>query len=236
VIIDVKDPIDDTFEVELKKLEQQVERPKEVTRPKLDPFKEKLKRFSEPFMIPNLPQGKSLEINILQTWGDANYLGMTGIEIFDLEGRLVQLDGQHDISASPCDINLLMGYGTDPRTVDKLVDGVNFTNDDFHAWLTPFTQGEDHTISIRLPQTKQISMLRFWNYNKSRIHSFRGARLLTCHLDGKLIFRGEVAKAPGNTKDPASCCEIVLFTDSDTILSRIDENDWLNDIQLTSGG
>ena len=96
-----------------------------------------------------------------------------------------------------------MGYGTDPRTVDKLVDGTHFTNDDFHAWLTPFTQGEDHTISITLPATKQISMIRFWNYNKSRIHSFRGARLLTCHLDNKLIFKGEISKAPGNTKDPA---------------------------------
>jgi len=45
-------------------------------------------------------------------------------------------------------------------------------------------------------------MIRIWNYNKSRIHSFRGARLLTCHLDEQMIFKGEVAKAPGNTKDP----------------------------------
>jgi len=127
-----------------------------------------------------------------------------------------------------------MGYGTDPRTVDKLVDGNYFTNDDFHAWLTPFTQGEDHTISIKLPYKKEISMIRIWNYNKSRIHSFRGARLLTCQLDGRTIFQGEISRAPGNTKDPAACCEIILFTDNDAILSRIDRNDWLNQIQLVS--
>lgn len=92
-----------------------------------------------------------LEFTILDTWGDANYLGLTGIEIFDGLGNSVELDGKRDIRASPSDINLLMGYGTDPRTADKLVDGTYFTNDDFHTWLTPFTQGEDHIITITLP-------------------------------------------------------------------------------------
>jgi hypothetical protein len=73
-------------------------------------------------------------------------------------------------------------------------------------------------------------MIRIWNYNKSRIHSFRGARLLTCKLDEKLIYRGEIAKAPGNTIDPSTCCEIILLTDNDSILNKIDSNDWLNKI------
>lgn len=75
-------------------------------------------------------------------------------------------------------------------------------------------------------------MIRIWNYNKSRIHSFRGARLVTCELDGKMIFKGEITKAPGNTQDPAACCEIILFTDDEETLFAIDKNDWLNDIQL----
>jgi len=168
-----------------------------------DKFSKCLKEFEQPFEIPELPMGSTLEFNILQTWGDSNYLGLTGIEVFDGEGNPVKIDGLKDISATPCDINLLMGYGTDPRTVDKLVDGNYFTNDDFHAWLTPYTQGEDHLITIKLGALTSVSMIRIWNYNKSRIHSFRGARLLTCTLDNKLIFRGEISKAPGNTKDPA---------------------------------
>jgi len=75
-------------------------------------------------------------------------------------------------------------------------------------------------------------MIRLWNYNKSRIHSYRGARLLTCHLDSQLIFKGEVAKAPGNTKDPGQCCEILLFTDNESILMQIDRDDWVNGISL----
>ena len=35
------------------------------------------------------------------------------------------------------------------------------------------------------------------NYNKSRIHSSRGARHMRMFLDGHMIFSGEIAKANG---------------------------------------
>jgi hypothetical protein len=41
------------------------------------------------------------------------------------------------------------------------------------------------------------SFLPFWNYNKSRIHSYRGARFVEVSLHDCFIFRGEIAKAPG---------------------------------------
>ena len=98
-------------------------------------------------------------------------------------------------------------------------------------WLTPFTQGEDHTITINMGKETQVSMIRIWNYNKSRIHSYRGARIVNIDLDGKTIFKGEIRKAPGNTKDPEQCCEIVLFTENEAILEMIDMCDWLNDLE-----
>ena len=192
-------------------------------------FKEKLATFEEPFDIPELPKGQKLEFNIVQTWGDINYLGLTGIEVFDGHGRQIEIKAEQ-IKASPCDINLLLGYGNDPRTVDKLVDGTYFTNDDFHAWLTPFTQGEDHSISIDLGQSTQISLIRVWNYNKSRIHSHRGARFVTATLDERPIFQGEIKRAPGNTNDLPQCCEVILFTQQMSILSAIDADDWVNSV------
>ena len=130
---------------------------------------------------------------------------------------------------------MLPGYGTDPRTVEKLVDGNYFTNDDLHVWLTPFTSGEDHTITIDLGKRTILSMIRIWNYNKSRIHSYRGAKTLSCSFDNKVIFKGEIKKAPGNTNDPEACCEIILFTENETILQRIDKKDWLNQHEIASG-
>ena len=95
-------------------------------------------KLEEELTIPELPSGKRLYFNVLETWGDMNYLGLTGIEIFDSNGNQVQLEDAQ-ISAFPPDVNVLPGYGADPRTVEKLIDGNYFTNDDLHVWLTPFT-------------------------------------------------------------------------------------------------
>ena len=50
-----------------------------------------------------------------------------------------------NILSSP-HINYVSLLGNDPRTVDNLVDGNNFTCDELHAWLAPFTKGSDHLI------------------------------------------------------------------------------------------
>lgn len=50
------------------------------------------------------------------------------------------------------------------------------TCDDAHVWLAPFTPGALHTVTIQLDAPATLGALRVWNYNKSRIHSLRGAR------------------------------------------------------------
>lgn len=39
------------------------------------------------FSIPELPIGRELVINILSTWGDRFYVGLTGIEIYTASGE-----------------------------------------------------------------------------------------------------------------------------------------------------
>lgn len=148
----------------------------------------------EDFEIPVLPQGRHLVVNIMSTWGDRHYVGLNGIEIFSSTGEPVK---PVDITADPPDINILPAYGKDPRVVTNLIDGVHLTQDDMHLWLAPFTPGRRHVISVDLGVRCCLAMIRVWNYNKSRIHSFRGAREMEMSLDGRCIFRGEIAKASG---------------------------------------
>lgn len=148
----------------------------------------------EEFEIPVLPQGQRLVINILTTWGDRHYVGLNGLEVFSSSGE--PLRPAH-ISADPPDINILPAYGKDPRVVSNLIDGVNRTQDDMHLWLAPFTPGRNHTIFLNFGAPFHVAMIRVWNYNKSRIHSFRGVKEVEMLLDGRCIFRGEIAKASG---------------------------------------
>ncbi|XP_029978131.1 protein KIAA0556 isoform X2 [Sphaeramia orbicularis] len=178
----------------------------------------------EEFEIPVLPQGQRLVINILSTWGDRHYVGLNGLEVFSSSGE--PLRPAH-ICADPPDINILPAYGKDPRVVTNLIDGVNRTQDDMHLWLAPFTPSRSHTIFLDFGTPYQVAMIRVWNYNKSRIHSFRGVKEVEMLLDGRCIFRGEIAKASGTLSGGLDQFgDTILFTTDDEILeamSRYDE-------------
>ncbi|KAM9837979.1 katanin-interacting protein [Aulostomus maculatus] len=178
----------------------------------------------EEFEIPVLPRGQRLVINILSTWGDRHYVGLNGLEVFSSSGEPLQ---PAHIHADPPDINILPAYGKDPRVVTNLIDGVNRTQDDMHLWLAPFTPGRCHTIFLDFRDPFQVAMIRVWNYNKSRIHSFRGAKEVEMLLDGRCIFRGEIAKASGTLSGGLDQFgDTILFTTDDEILeamSRYDE-------------
>ncbi|KAK9499202.1 hypothetical protein O3M35_002281 [Rhynocoris fuscipes] len=177
----------------------------------------------EDFIIPELPSGKHLVFDITSTWGDRHYVGLNGIEIFSVSGELVQVA---NITAHPADINVLPEYCKDPRVVENLLDKVNRTRDDMHLWLTPFTQGKHHYISITLQQKQAIAMIRIWNYNKSRIHSYRGVKDMQITLDGQKIFQGEIARANGGILGGTDAFgDTILFTTDEEILERVAQND-----------
>jgi hypothetical protein len=178
-------------------------------------------------LTPTLPAGRYLRINILSTWGDKHYVGLNGIELFDASGKPV-VCGIEQIQANPSDINVLDEYDNDPRVVTNLIDNINFTCDDNHTWLTPFSAGRNHTITIDLQKTVVLSMIRVWNYNKSRVHSTRGARFVEMKLDSAIIFKGEIKKSSGGTvniQEYDSCSECILYTQDDRILNEIQAND-----------
>ncbi|KFQ93193.1 Uncharacterized protein KIAA0556, partial [Nipponia nippon] len=171
------------------------------------------------FKIPVLPYGQHLVIDIQTTWGDRHYVGLNGIEVFSSKGEPVQIS---KITAEPPDINILPAYGNDPRTVTNLIDGVNRTQDDMHLWLAPFTPGKPHFIFIDFVNSCQVAMIRIWNYNKSRIHSFRGVKDIVMVLDEQCIFKGEIAKASGTLSGaPEHFGDTILFTTDDDILEAI---------------
>ncbi|XP_061849540.1 katanin-interacting protein isoform X2 [Colius striatus] len=171
------------------------------------------------FKIPVLPYGQHLVIDIRTTWGDRHYVGLNGIEVFSSKGEPVQIS---KITANPPDINILPAYGNDPRVITNLIDGVNRTQDDMHLWLAPFTPGKPHFIFIDFVNSCQVAMIRIWNYNKSRIHSFRGVKDIVMVLDERCIFKGEIAKASGTLSGaPEHFGDTILFTTDDDILEAI---------------
>ncbi|KAM9305565.1 katanin-interacting protein [Gastrophryne carolinensis] len=188
------------------------------------------KDYGTDFQIPVLPYGQRICIKISTTWGDRHYVGLNGIEIFSSFGNPVQIS---KIEACPSNINILPEYGKDPRVVTNVVDGVNKTQDDMHLWLAPFTPGKVHYIYLDFESPCKVAMIRIWNYNKSRIHSFRGVKDIEIVLDNTTIFKGEIAKASG-TLSGEQFGDTILFTTSDEILQAISIHDETFDEELES--
>lgn len=140
-----------------------------------------------------------------------------------------------NVRADPADINVLPEYGRDPRTVRNLVDGTNFTRDDMHTWLAPLgycgqEAGPDGArplavIHMELSTLVTVSMIRIFNYNKSRTHAARGVRMCKILLDGKPVFQGELRMAPGLLTSPDLASECVLFTTESSVLNEIARHD-----------
>jgi len=45
-------------------------------------------------------------------------------------------------------MNVIPGHSGDYRTIDKLINDKNLTNDDKNMWLIPFSAGKNHIITI----------------------------------------------------------------------------------------
>lgn len=186
----------------------------------------------QPVQIPNMPAGQRLKFSILSTWGDQHYVGLCGLEFFDDRGSPIKFRSpSQSITAVPLDVNVLPGYGSDPRVVSNLLDSVNWTCDDLHVWLAPFSSGQEHYIAVTMDRHVTLSLIRIWNYNKSRIHSARGVRELAITLDNRTIFRGEIAQAPGRMKEADQFCEYILFTQDEKVLKAIERRDWVKDFE-----
>ena len=201
------------------------------------------------FATPVLPRGQTLRVEIFSTWGDRYYVGLNGIDIFDHAGKLLSMArGDRStvakVTGNPMSINVLPEYHNDPRDVANLVDGMNFTRDDLHVWLAPLDSvvrpGADApdgvsphdadpallaSVTITFAQPTALSMVRMFNYNKSRTHCARGVRRCRLRLDDAVIFEGEVRMATGLLTSADTVSEVVLFTTDPTTLEKVAKHD-----------
>ena len=82
---------------------------------------------------------------------------------------------------------------------EKLIDQNYRTRDEDHIWKCKFDRKEIE-LKLEFDAVRQIGLVRIWNYNKSRIYSYRGVKDLLIFLDDAKIFDGQIEKAHGELK------------------------------------
>eukprot|EP00892_Ulva_mutabilis_P007841 jgi/Ulvmu1/5429/UM022_0224.1 len=141
---------------------------------------------------PTSPRGilcRTLVVEVLSTWGDADFVGLTAVRAVDGSGKPIDLPPS-SVQTDPRDLNTIAGHSGDDRTPDKLVDPVCVTTDDRHMWLAPCAHGSGRVCTITLQVASEpqlISGVMLWNYNKDAEGTLRGVGTVRVMADGKLI-------------------------------------------------
>lgn len=171
----------------------------------------------EPYsdVIPVSPSGQILELIIHSTWGDQNYVGLNGLEIWNTKGEIIKISS---ISSKDFKINKL-----DPRSkLKNIVNGNYNTSDDIQTWVAELKKRKSK-ITLEFERVQKIAMIRVWNYNRNRVHARRGIKHLEIRLDQKVIFSNEIVCGQGDKSHPA--VEPIIFTTEEEVFDRIAQND-----------
>ena len=114
------------------------------------------------YETPLYPCGCIFKFVLLSTHGDPFYVGLTGVELADADGTLLDIDAEN-VHAEPRDVNCLPENSDRPRdtrTLDKLVDGVADAADGAHCWLAPFVGGTNAIFVCFDAQAARASLLK----------------------------------------------------------------------------
>ncbi len=113
-----------------------------------------------------------MQIILENNWGDPFHIGLTSIGLLEANSRQLIPLRPDQLSLSFCDEN----EDSENPELQKLVDGVDVTNDPSHMWSCPVKPSAQHcpTITVTLDAPTAIHGIRVWNYNATMEDSFKG--------------------------------------------------------------
>ena len=136
----------------------------------------------------NIKTPKYIEFNkirfiISSNYGHHKYVGLTGIELFNVKGDAINIESALTIGALPKDLKTLYNDEKENRIFENVFNKINNTNDSDNMWVTKLKKNNPLPfIELYFKEKLRVSKIRIYNYNE-RDKLNIGAKTIELYLD-----------------------------------------------------
>ena len=110
---------------------------------------------------------KRIRLVLSSNYGHPNFIGLTGLEFYDINNKIIEIETAETIGALPKDLHTIYNNENDNRIFENIFNGENNVDDSFNMWITLFDINKDFPyIELSFNKYICISKIKIFNYNK----------------------------------------------------------------------
>merc|ERR1712070_1232263 len=97
-----------------------------------------------------------LSLRIISTWGSIHSVGLTELQVFDLNGQKIKL------KATDFDLN----WNASTKNIGNIINDNYKTINSKHMWTSTIPDSFEYLeVSIKIDIEEKIGSIKIWNYN-----------------------------------------------------------------------
>ena len=135
---------------------------------------------------------------LTSNYGHKKFIGLTGIEFYDIKDKLINIETASSVGALPKDLKTIYNDNDEVRIFENVFNNYNNTNDIDNMWVTKFNKTTPYTfIEIYFEQKIKISKIKIFNYNQKEKLDI-GVKTLEIYLDDKFYSKINLRQGLGD--------------------------------------
>ena len=131
----------------------------------------------------NYIEFNKIRLVITSNYGHPKYVGLTGIELFNVKSEQINIESALTIGALPKDLRTLYNDEKEQRIFENVFNKINNTNDFENMWVTRLKKNYDFPfVELYFKEKLRVSKIKIYNYNeKDKLNI--GAKTIKLYLD-----------------------------------------------------
>ena len=132
---------------------------------------------------PNYIEFNKIRFVISSNYGHPKYVGLTGIELYNVKSEQINIESALTIGALPKDLRTLYNDEKEQRIFENVFNKINNTNDSENMWVTRIKKNYNFPfVELYFKEKLRVSKIKIYNYNeKDKLNI--GAKTIELYLD-----------------------------------------------------